>query len=113
MKISENEEVFYKVGRSINITRRVKELSKFYSTIEVVWYSSRFIWSGVERLEYFFHKDFKNKSYKPLKYFAGCSECYTYLNPAVMRNYLKTNKHMITISPYGKGKIEGVNLLWL
>lgn len=98
IKMYDDQECFYKVGHSLNVERRLSELSKFYQC-ELIC-TSPFGLTGKSdiKLEYFFHKDFKHKTYKPLKTFLGDTECYTYLNKAFVYKYFRDNRHLMKFS---------------
>lgn len=77
MRLSNENELFYKIGISNNLTRRAKDIAGDY-TVELV--HSIFsadpgkVWTNERKL----HKIFKEKSYSPLIKFKGENECFTF-----------------------------------
>lgn len=92
MKFEKGSEVFYKVGRSFCPETRLKSFKDY--KVELLWNSPRGF--NCDKLEHFFHKDNKKRSYTPAHSFNGSSECYTFLTPAFMRSYCKTNIHLVS-----------------
>ncbi len=98
IKMYNDKEEFYKVGRSGNVPERLKQLRKFYNC-DLLWASESSL-QGFDKMEYFFHKDNKSRSYKPLNPFVGDSECYTFLTPAYLRYYTRLNSHFLSVYPW-------------
>lgn len=94
LKLNHEQETFYKVGRTCDINRRMKELRSYTPyNIELLWISP----SGIDcdSLEYWFHKDMKRLSYKPKYIFNNAREYYKEVHPSLLRSYLRTNRHLI------------------
>ena len=77
MRLSNENELFYKIGISNNLTRRAKDIAGDYP-VELV--HSIFsadpgkVWTNERKL----HKIFKEKSYSPLIKFKGENECFVF-----------------------------------
>jgi hypothetical protein len=96
MKFSEGDEIFYKVGHSSKVEERCAYFKKYYENVDILWSNTRVLsCKDVLIIERFLHKDLKCRKHKPLKYFGGSSECYTFLTPAFMRYYIRLNWHLI------------------
>lgn len=84
----DGKETFYKVGVSKDVNKRLKDYLKYYKNSNVCYYIKNNLEFCVN-LEQFILKQYKEYKYKPLKKFAGFTECLS-INP--INYFTKLNK---------------------
>lgn len=81
MKFESESEMFYKIGISKEIKRRLSDLSKHYSyDVKLIYYKEFNDSESVWYIENMLHNEYSNVSYLPKIKFKGHTECFSEVN---------------------------------
>lgn len=88
LKLSNDNESFYKVGKTfVNIKDRTRIIPYKVEIIDVIIHKDG---REISKLEFEVFKKFKNKQYKPLISFGGSCECFSEIDEIL--NYIQTHE---------------------